>query len=298
VNAYALLYATLALFGSRVRAPLAVTWHTTLVQGVKERLKMLYYRPFFWNADCLVFVCDAQRRYWLARGVSARSNKVIHNGVDARHWAPFSLEERRRLRGALGFADGDYVIGISAVMRPEKNHLELVKALALLRRRGIGARALMIGDGPMRAAVEERARRLGIAASVTITGLQQHVRPFLGACDAVALTSRTEALSLAAIEAMSLGKPVVHSDVGGAAEMILPGHNGFLYPPGDTAALVERLSLLAQPAARERMGEQARRTVEGQFTEVAMVDRYEQLLLDLEMERIRHANVRRTARAH
>ena len=156
----------------------------------------------------------------------------------------------------------------------------------------------MIGDGPMRGEIEERARRLGVAADIVITGFQQDVRPFVAACDTAVLTSFTEAFSLAAIEAMAMGKPVVHSEVGGAAEMIRPGREGFLYPIGDTGALVERLAALADPAMRGRMGAKARETVEAQFSERAMVDRYENLLIELETTRTKHAHVRRTAGAH
>jgi glycosyltransferase involved in cell wall biosynthesis len=297
-NQYAMLYASLALRWARLRAPLTITWHSTFVRGAKERLQMLYYRPFFWNADCLVLVCEAQRRHWHARMVRSRRNEVIYNGVDTGHWRPWSAEERARLRGALGFAPDDYVIGLSAVLRPEKNHLQLVEAIAMLRRRGVRARGLLIGDGPMRGAIEERARRLGVAADIAITGFQQEMRPFVAACDTAVLTSFTEAFSLAGIEAMALGKPVVHSEVGGAGEMIRPGREGFLYPVGDTGALVDRLAVLADGAMRSRMGARARETVEAQFSEQAMVDRYEKLLIELETTRTKHAPLRRTAGAH
>lgn len=281
-NSYAMFYAAMARRWARVRPPMLVTWHSTVLLGAKEQLQMLYYRPFFWNAECLVFVCDMQRRRWQARMLRSRRDEVIHNGIDTAQWNPPSAEERGRMRGALAFADDDYVIGISAVLRPEKNHLQLVDAVARLRERGVRAKALMIGDGPMRGAVEERARRLGVAAHIVIPGFQQQVRPFLAACDTAVITSFTEAFSLAAIEAMAMGKPVVHSEVGGAAEMIRPGCEGFLYPVGDTAALVERLERLGDAAMRERMGATARETVAARFSERAMVDRYETVLLELE----------------
>jgi glycosyltransferase involved in cell wall biosynthesis len=97
----------------------------------------------------------------------------------------------------------------------------------------------------------------------------------------VVLCSHTEAFSLAAIEAMAMGKPFVHSAVGGAAEMIHPGENGYLFPVRDTGALVDRLARLADRPERERMGRNARARVEKMFSEPAMIDRYEQLLLDL-----------------
>ncbi len=280
-NPYALMYAWLALRLSRRRIPLVVTYHSMRLLGAKERLQMLLYRLFFWTADCSVFVCETQRRYCMRRAVLSRRNEVIYNGVDIdlfRDEGPAARAHRRR---TLGFSEEDFVIGICGLLRPEKNHLQMVDALAALRARGIRARVLMIGDGPMRAAVESRARVLKVRADVLITGLQQDVRPYLSACDAVALCSRTEAFSLAAIEAMALGRPVVHSQIGGAAEMIEPGRNGFLFPVGDTGAFVDRLAALANRALRNAMGMQARRVAAGRFAEQGMVDRYERMLLAL-----------------
>ena len=95
-----------------------------------------------------------------------------------------------------------------------------------------------------------------------------------------------------------MGKPVVHSEVGGAAEMVRPGRNGFLFPVGDTAALVERLAMLSDPAMCSRMGGRAREAAEAQFSERAMVERYEKLLSELVIKRTRNENLRRTAGAH
>ncbi len=281
-NPYALMYSSLALRLSRLRVPLIVTYHSTRLLGAKEQLQMMIYRLFFWTSDCLVFVCEKQRRYWLRRGVFSRRIEVIYNGVDTGEFCDrWSPGERRDLRSALGFSDADYVIGISALLRPEKNHLQFLEAIAMLRDMGIPARALMIGDGEMRGAIEAGARELDIESDVVITGLQQDVRPYIAACDAMALCSFTEAFSLAAVEAMALCKPVVHSDVGGAAEMIVPGWNGFLFPVGDTRALVDKLAILADRTVSTRMGKNARGVVERLFSESTMIDRYERMLLDL-----------------
>jgi glycosyltransferase involved in cell wall biosynthesis len=298
-NPYALMYAALALRAAASRAPLAVTFHTTLVAGAREQLKMLWYRPFFWRSDCTVFVAERQRRHWRRRQVFGRRNLVIYNGVDLEHWQPLSADSRAALRSALGFEKNELVVALCAELRPEKNPVQLVDALARLRGRGLAARALLVGDGEMRPAVEARARELGVAAAVTITGLQSDVRPFLAASDVLAVPSRTEALSLAAIEAMACGVPVVHSDVGGAAEIVYPGENGFLFRPGDGDALARRLAELADPALRSRMGRHARDTVAARFGERAMVERYETLLLELETARRRkHGELRKPAGAH
>ena len=86
-NPYALMYASIALRLSRVKARLVVTYHSNRLLGAKEWLQMLVYRLFFWTSDCLVFVCERQRRYWSARAVRARRTEVIHNGVDTDEFA-------------------------------------------------------------------------------------------------------------------------------------------------------------------------------------------------------------------
>lgn len=281
-NGYALMYATLAMRLSSRRVPVVATFHSMRLLGAREPLQMLVYRLFFWLADCAVFVCERQRRHWLWRGVYAQKNQVIYNGVDTEEFRDRTgPEERGRLRSALGFAGADYVIGISARLSREKNHVQLVEAVARLRAMGIPARVLMVGDGDMREAIESRARELKVFDDIVITGFQQDVRPYVAACDAMVLCSHSEAFSLAGIEAMSMGKPLVHSHVGGAAEMIRPGENGFLFPVGDTAALVDSLARLADAGARERMGSQARASVEALFSEKKMVDRYEKLMVSL-----------------
>jgi len=281
-NPYALMYSWLALRLSGRIAPLVVTYHTTKLLNVKEHLQLLLYRLFFWTSACCVFVCKNQERYWRPRGVFSRRNEVIYNGVDIGHFSNrLTEDERAAVRASHGFSREDYVIGISAVLRPEKNHVQLVDAVAELRRRGIPARALMIGDGPTRQQVEQRAQALDVENGVRITGFQQDVRPFIAACDVIVLCSLSEAFSLAAIEAMAMEKPVIHSDVGGASEMIVAGENGFLFPAGDTPALIEKLAILSDRAVSMDMGNNARRLVETSFSEKGMVDRYERLFREV-----------------
>ena len=284
-NSYALMYASLALRLARRRCAVVVTFHSNRLLDWKEHLQMVAYRPLFWGADCAIFVCHRQKRYWVRRGVLSRRNEVIYNGVNTLDFSGSGGGDA--VRDALGLRDTDYVIGISAVMRQEKNHVQLVEAIAALRAQGIPARALMIGDGPMRAAVEARARERGVEQHVVISGFQHDVRPYVAACDVVTLCSFTEAFSLAAVEAMAMGKAVVHSDVGGAAEMIDPGCNGYLFPAGDTAALVASLAVLSDKSTSKAMGANARAKAQALFSEQTMVDRYEKTLLEVCATRLR-----------
>ncbi len=150
----------------------------------------------------------------------------------------------------------------------------------------------------MRGIIADRARAAGVEKDIVITGFQQEVQPFVAACDAVALCSTTETFSLAALEAMALGRPVVHAQIGGAAEMMRCGDNGFLFPVGDMPALAERLARLADDELRGQIGRNARETVETRFSEAAMVERYEKTLLELEAMRSKREHLRTTAGAH
>jgi glycosyltransferase involved in cell wall biosynthesis len=281
-NPYALMYAALACAMSGCRVPTVVIYHSTRWPGVKEQSKLLAYRPLMWSADCAVFVCEYQRRYCLRRGLLSRRNVVIHNGVDTARFLDHCDETTRRAhRAALGFAASDFVIALPAALRPEKNHAQLVDAVAELSATGVEAHALCIGDGPERAALEAHARERRISDRLVITGFRDDVRPFLAASDVVAICSVTEALSIAAIEAMAMARAIVHSEVGGAAELIDHGCSGLLFPVGDTGRLVQCLRRLTDFPAAAAMGAMARRTIETRFTVETMVERYEQLLLGI-----------------
>lgn len=281
-NPYALLYASLARMIARSPVRLVVTFHSARALNLKERVQMLAYRPAFWGADCTVFLCERQRRYWARRGLLSRRNVVIHNGIDASH---FRLQPRTwpngQLRRALDFASTDFVIGLPALLRREKNHQQLIEAVAVLRGHNVPARALVIGDGEMRPAIEASARKLGVEQYVTITGLVPDVRPYIAACDVVTLCSVSETFSLAALEAMAMGRPVVLSDVGGASEMVVPGWNGLLYPVDNSLDYLNCLLRLSDSATSRQMGRHARAMVEQKFSAELMTDRYESLLAQL-----------------
>jgi glycosyltransferase involved in cell wall biosynthesis len=276
-NSYSMLYGHLARGAARSRAPrLATVFHTTTLRTAAERARMALYRPLFNRCDRLVYVCEAQRRHWRANGLRAAADEVIYNGIDTDRYADVrSPAEQLACRRSLGFADQDFVIGLCAAFRPEKAHGDLLAAAAALRARAVPARVLLLGDGPERAAIERRAGQLGMREHVLMPGVQRDVRPYIRACDVMTLVSHAiETFSLAALESMSLAKPLVMSDLGGAREQVTPGEHGFLYPPGDIEALSGHLRALTSPALRERLGQAAARRVRERFTVQAMTARF------------------------
>jgi glycosyltransferase involved in cell wall biosynthesis len=287
-NTYPLLYGWLArhclrLTASRCRPRLVEVFHTTDPGPLRERLQMAFYRPFFACADMLVYVSRLQREFWRGKALRACREAVIWNGVDLRHFVPSGfVDEGLAMRERFGFGASDYVVGLCAAMRPEKMHQDLIEAVAALHGEGLPVRCLLIGDGPRREAIEASIRNAGMERFIRITGMMDDVRPSIAACDVMTLVSHhVDTFSIAALEAMAMGKAMVMSDVGGASEQIRDGVSGYLYPRGDIGALAQRLRALADPAARENMGEAARLAVRRHFALDAMLREYEDMFIDL-----------------
>lgn len=268
-NPYSMLYGHLAR-GAGSGTRLAAVFHSTLLHSFKEKLQMILYTRLFNRCDLLVYVCESQRQFWRRHGLHPRDT-VIYNGVDVDFFTDrYTAEQKHSLRGSFGFGADDYVVGLCSALRPEKAPGDLLRAIARLRQDGAPAKALFIGDGPERRQVEQTAQALGLCAHMRITGFQQDVRPFVACCDVMTLVSRSETFSLAALEAMALGKPLVVSDTGGAAELVLPGEHGFVFAPGDTEALAARLEMLTSRPLRAQLGAAAARRVRERFTVQAM----------------------------
>lgn len=279
VNTYPLFYGHLARSLAGRRCRIVEVFHSTDLPKGEARKMHWIYRPFFNRSDTIVYVSQAQRAHWEARGLRRERGVVIHNGIDTeRYRDDYGVEEKAAMRARYGFAAGDFVVGICAALRPEKRHEDLIEAIARLRAQGIPAKGLIIGDGPRRAAVEERIAELGLARDVAIAGFQADVRPFVAACDCMAIVSHQETFSIAALESMALGRPMVMSAIGGAAEQVRVGVNGYLYPAGDIEALTRALLRLTEPAHRMELGRQARALVEQNFGRQKMLDRYAELL--------------------
>ena len=287
-NAFSLFYGWLARVIARANPRLAVVFHTTELDSIKDKLQMLFYRPFFWFSDMLVYVCENQRKHWRSRALWARRSTVIHNGIDTAFFADrYSTDAKDSLRKGYGFLPSDYLVGICALLRPEKAHVDLLRAIAALRQAGVNVKCLLIGDGPMRADIEAEISNLGLAEHVSITGFLADVRPAIAACSVMTLVSHhVETFSIAALESMALGKAMVMTEIGGATEQIVNGENGYLYPRGDIPALTRALHHLLESDRRARMGLRASSGVAQQFSLGGMVDAYDRLFIGLKNEPI------------
>jgi glycosyltransferase involved in cell wall biosynthesis len=133
----------------------------------------------------------------------------------------------------------------------------------------------LVGDGPMRQSLEQQAQGHGLSAHVHFLGVQQEVASFLNAADLFLLTSDTEGIPAAVLEAGWLELPVVATRVGGLPECVQDGATGILVDPDDEAGLTQAtVNLLREPDLRERMGEAARQRVGSRYTMQVVTQQY------------------------
>ena len=140
----------------------------------------------------------------------------------------------------------------------------------------------MVGDGPDRVLLEQRAHELGVARDTVFLGYQEDVAPFYAAFDALVLPSGNEGTPVTVIEALAAERPVVATRVGGVPDVVRDGEDGFLVEAGATDDLADRLGRLARdPALRARMGKKGRERVLPRYAVDRLVDDVDELYRSL-----------------
>lgn len=220
--------------------------------------------------DRIVTLTERGTEEHLARGIGRRAQyATVPSGVPTaalRAAAP----PRAAARARLGLEPGAFVVAALGRFVPVKGFDLLVEALPALVAAAPAARLLLVGDGPARAALEARARALGVGDRVLVTGATPDVAGHLAAADVLAAPSRNEGMGRALIEALALGLPVVGAAVGGIPSVLGDGSCGRLVPPDDPAALAAALAEVARDAPlRARLAAAAPVRAEAFSTEVA-----------------------------
>jgi glycosyltransferase involved in cell wall biosynthesis len=200
---------------------------------------------------------------------------VIWNGVEP----PARNRPAGALRAELGIPPGAPVVGAVARLASQKRLELLLGVVARLD----GVRCLLAGDGPQEAALRRTVRELGLGDRVTFLGHREAVGDVLDALDLFAVTSRTEGMSNAMLEALAAGVPVVSTPVSGAAEALEPladGRRPGLVVEPEEGALASALGrLLGNAEERARMAAAARERAAERFAWDDKVARWEELLI-------------------
>jgi glycosyltransferase involved in cell wall biosynthesis len=218
-------------------------------------------------ADLVVTLGEAMREEIVARGVPAEKVLIVPNAVSEDFLQP--LPDAQKLRGELGIKPNEHVIGeVSSLVRHEGIGT-LLEATRILKDRGLPVRALIVGDGPERHALERQAADLGLGDAAIFTGRvpAAKVREFHALLDVFVVPRTPDRVCqlvtpLKPVEAMASGLCVVTSEVRALAEIIKPDVTGALTIPQDPVALADSLELLVcSPDIRRKLGDNAREWV-------------------------------------
>ena len=244
------------------------SWHRRLA-------RRYYYR----RADRILINCEALREY--VKECCSRNDKLltIPNGIDRGRFLPDG--SGKQVKDDLKLPHSARIIGSVGRLLAVKGHRFLVDAFISLAESRPEVFLLIAGGGPEEAELTMKLGKACLQNRVRFVGYQFDVRPYLEAMDYFVLPSLSEAHSMALLEAMSMGKPVIATSVGGNRETVSEKTTGLLVPPASADAIRNALLVLMNdPGLAAQLGGQAQRAA-ARYDLKEMVKRHEDLYLDL-----------------
>lgn len=252
--------------------------HGYVTTDAKMRLYNQLDRWSLRKAAHLVTVCGPFRQQLESRGISAERITVLHNAINPFEApAPADIETVRR---SIPCPASTPLLLMVSRLSHEKGHVDLLEALAILKRNGRKFHTVIVGEGYERGAIESARKRLGLQDDVTLTGHKNDVRPYFAIANLYLMPSHSEGSPNSLLEAMAAGVPCVASSVGGIPEIMTDERTGLLTPARNPEALakaIERLladATLADSLAANARAEIARFTPDAHHAGMVQVYRH------------------------
>lgn len=235
--------------------------------------------------DKVVCVSEGQAAKVRRAGVREDKISVIRNAIRPERFANPDPAYREQLRQMFANLAPDMIVGAAGRLSPEKGFGVLVDAAAKVLGNGKGGEGLpsvgfvLFGDGPLRESLERQIAARGLEGKFILAGFRSDLDQFLPHLDLMVLPSFSEGLPNVALESLAAGVPVVATAVGGTPEVIEDGRTGYLVPPGDPAALADRIiSTLSDRTLRSNFAAAGRDRVARRFSFAAQAEAYRNLL--------------------
>ncbi|MHB1950467.1 MAG: glycosyltransferase family 4 protein [Acidiferrobacteraceae bacterium] len=237
--------------------PIVFTEHSTYVMAQREwmRRAIRHVVRFVSQMTC---VSGSILAYFSGLGVPQDKMSVVYNGVDVDRFHP---PAKRRPRPS-----EVHLVAVGRMVE-EKDYPALLEALAILRARGYRFRARIVGDGPLARDLARRREQLGLVSCVELLGRRAEIPEILRGSDIYVLSSKSEGMPIALLEAMATGLAVAATNVEAVPEVIVDDVNGLLVPKGDRNALADAIArLIDDPLLRLRLGTRAMEDVRSLFS--------------------------------
>ena len=205
---------------------------------------------------------------------------VVNNGIDQEKFNP--ARYFKDVRAELGIAKEVTLILFIARFTSHKQPLTLIRAFSKAIKEAPGLKLLMVGDGDQKNEALEMIKEAGLEKEIYLQPFRQDVPDVLAAADVFVLPSLWEGLPIGLLEAMSMGKAVIGTDVDGTSEVISDKVNGLLTEPGNIVALANAIVLLSRDETiRNRLSESAKATVKNRFNASVMTREIEKIYAGL-----------------
>jgi glycosyltransferase involved in cell wall biosynthesis len=270
-----------ALLAPRAGVPVFVAHEQTWSYRGKPYRRWLDRNLIARRADAFIAVSQEDRRRMIeVEGVPERLTRLLHNGIPA----PPAPDPDRDMRAELGISRDEQVVGVVAVIRPQKSLDVLLRAVRLLRDDFSNLRVLIVGSGDEKeeTRLQGIASQLGLSEIVSFLGARADVADLVRIFDVATLSSDFEGTPLAVMEYMEAAKPVVATGVGGVPDIVVPGETGLLVEPQDPKALAAAVAeLLRDPELALRMGTAGRERRRQEFSIEAAARKVEALYEEL-----------------
>jgi len=247
-------------------------WHVVLNKAL---------RPIF---DKVIVVADAVGEMIISKeGIPQSRTVKIYNGVDDFAFSPPTAMQRLNERSRLGFDPDNFVIGMVANFREEKNHDIFFEGATKALEKIPSLKILAVGGGPLLEKFRVLCAKDPLGSRILFPGAVTDVARYLQTLDVACLIpGKNEGFSNSVLEKMATGLPLIVTDVGGNAEAVINHENGLVIEPDNVGAFVDALvTLHSDPQMRRRMGLKSREMVEQNFSLEMMCRKHESLYLSL-----------------
>ncbi|MBK9164634.1 MAG: glycosyltransferase [Acidobacteria bacterium] len=230
------------------------------------------------TADHIVTLGGAVKEHLVNReSVADEKITVVYQGFDFNRFSATEFE-RLEVRKEFGVGEGEFLIGTFGNFFPTKGHRFLLDAVSVLIEKYANIRLFFVGGGGEESGVVDHVSKTGLDSKVIFAGFRKDVAACMKACDLVVHPSLSEAFCQVLIETMSVGTPLISTDVGGAKEVIENGVTGTLVPAADAASLETAIEeVLSDRARAEAMANAGQSFVRNTFTLERMIDRQYEL---------------------
>jgi glycosyltransferase involved in cell wall biosynthesis len=257
---HAVAMASLALsFGAGTPAPRLVASRRVDFHLQRHSFSRWKYR----QVELFLAASRAIRGILVDDGIPASRVVVVHDGIDVERAAHLAALD---IRGEFWFPKGAPVVVNVGALVAHKGQKFLVEAMAAVRRRVPDAQLVIFGEGDLRDPLTRQIKELGLEKHVVLAGFREDVLALTKSADLFVMSSVTEGLGSAVLDAMAMGLPVVATRAGGIPEAVEDGVTGRLAPPGHAGSLADAIvGMLQDPGARRRMADAGHARVQQEF---------------------------------